>query len=152
MIKKFILLASWMILLFTVADAQINNPVKWLFTAKKVTDKTYELYITANLESNWHIYAQDSNESTGTSFSFSPNPLVKFDGKVKESGKMEKTYDPNVKSVLRYYSNQVDFIQKIKVRSTATTLVKGTVTYIVCNDKKCLPPNEVPFSIKLAGK
>jgi thiol:disulfide interchange protein DsbD len=78
--------------------------------------------------------------------------LVKLNGKVEEKGKLEKTYDPNFKSVLKYYSNHVEFIQKVKIKSSTTTLVKGTLIFMVCNDKKCLPPKEIPFSIKLGGK
>ena len=151
--KKITLLTSLLMLFFAVANAQLENPVKWTYSAKKIAAKTYELHITANLDGNWHIYAQDAGEGPiPTSFAFTPNPLVKLDGKVKESGKMEKSFDPNFNSVLKYYSKQVDFIQKVKLKSTATTLVKGTVTFIVCNDRKCLPPRDIPFSIKIDGK
>ena len=153
MMKKFTILTSILALFFAAANAQLDNPVKWIYTAKKIADKAYELHITANLDGNWHIYAQDAGKGPEpTSFSFEANPLVKLDGKVKESGKLEKTFDPNFHSTLKYYNKQVDFIQKIKLRSTATTLVKGIITFMVCNDKKCLPPKEVPFSIKVEGK
>ena len=135
------------------ASAQMENPVQWSYSAKKIADKTYELHITANLEGKWHIYAQDAGEGpVPTEFSFTTNPLVKMDGKVKEVGKLEKSYDPNFKSVLKYYGSKVDFVQKVKLRSNATTVVAGTVTYMVCNDKKCLPPKDVPFSVKVGGK
>ena len=111
------------------------------------------MHITANLEGKWHIYAQDAGEGpVPTEFSFTTNPLVKMDGKVREVGKLEKSYDPNFKSVLKYYGSKVDFVQKVKLKSNATTVVAGTVTYMVCNDKKCLPPKDVPFSVKVGGK
>ena len=135
------------------ASAQMENPVQWSYSAKKIADKTYELHITANLEGKWHIYAQDAGEGpVPTEFSFTTNPLVKMDGKVREVGKLEKSYDPNFKSVLKYYGSKVDFVQKVKLKSNTTTLVAGTVTYMVCNDKKCLPPKDVPFSVKVGGK
>ena len=153
MIKKITTLLAMLVLFFTAANAQLDNPVKWSYAAKKTGAKTYELHITANIDANWHIYAQDAGEGPEpTSFSFTANPLVKFDGKVKEVGKLEKNYDPNFRSVLKYYGKQVDFVQKISMKSTATTLVKGTLTYMVCNDKKCLPPKEIPFSVKIDGK
>jgi len=153
MIRKFTTLLSIMILFAAAASAQLDNPVKWTYSAKKIADKTYELHISASIDGNWHIYAQDAGEGPEpTSLSFAVNPLVKLDGKVKEVGKLEKSFDANFNSVLKYYSKQVDFVQKIKVKSAATTLVKGSVTYMVCNDKKCLPPKEIPFSIKVEGK
>ncbi len=133
--------------------AQILNPVKWTYTSKKISDKTYELHMTATLDNKWHIYAQDAGEGPEpTVFSFAKNPLVKLDNKVKEVGKLEKQYDPNFKSELKFYGNKVDFVQKVKLKSSVATVVKGTVSYMVCDDKKCLPPKEVPFSIKLTGK
>ncbi|MEO7265393.1 MAG: protein-disulfide reductase DsbD domain-containing protein [Ferruginibacter sp.] len=138
---------------FLSANAQIENPVKWSYTAKKISDKMYELHITATLDNKWHIYSQDAGEGPEpTSFSFDKNPLLKLDGKVIEKGKLEKEYDNNFKSELRFFSNTVDFVQKVKLKSTAATAIKGTITYMTCNDKKCLPPKEVPFTIKLSGK
>ncbi len=151
--KKSLLIGTLFLTIFSAVHAQIESPVKWNYSAKKISDKTYELHITATIDGNWHMYAQDAGEGPEpTSINFTANPLVKLDGKVKESGKLEKSYDPNFKSVLKFYSNSVDFIQKVKLKSSASTLVKGTVSYMVCNDKKCLPPKEIPFSIKLAGK
>lgn len=153
MIKKFTSILTLLLLVVTVASAQLDNPVKWVYSAKKIADKTYELHMSASIDGNWHIYAQDAGEGPEpTSFSFTKNPLVKLDGKVKEVGKLEKSYDPNFKSTLKYYGKQVDFIQKVKLKSNANTLVNGSVTYMVCNDKKCLPPKEIPFSIKIDGK
>lgn len=137
----------------STAFAQIENPVKWTYTSKKIADKTYELHMTATLDGKWHIYAQNAGEGPEpTVFSFAKNPLVKLDDKVKEVGKLEKMYDPNFKSELKFYSSKVDFVQKVKVKSAAATVVKGTVSYMVCNDRKCLPPKEIPFSIKVGGK
>lgn len=136
------------------ADAQIHNPVFWSYTAKKTADKTYELHITASVNASWRLYGQGSGiefEPT-TSFAFIKNPLVSFDGYVKEIGKPEKYYDKNVKAELKYYTQKVDFVQKIKVRSLISTVVKGTVKYVVCNDRSCLPPKDLPFTIDIGGK
>ena len=136
------------------ADAQINDPVIWSYTAKKTADKTYELHITASINANWHLYGQGAGtglEPT-TIFTFTKNPLLSFDDNVKEVGKMEKYYDKNFKSELRYYTNKVDFIQKIKIKTAVTTVVKATVNYVVCNDRSCLPPKNVPFTINISGK
>ncbi|MBS1741847.1 MAG: hypothetical protein JST81_02325 [Bacteroidetes bacterium] len=151
--KKSGLLTGLLLFIAFAGFAQITDPVKWSYTAKKTGDKTYELHITATLDNKWHIYAQDAGEGPEpTSFKFSTNPLVKLDGTVKEEGKLEKSFDANFNSTLKFYANKVDFIQKIKLKSNATTVVKGAVTYMTCDDKKCLPPKEVPFSIKIDGK
>ena len=150
---KKTLLILFVIITAAGAKAQMSNPVKWTYTAKKLSDKLYEIHMTASLDNKWHIYAQEAGEGPEpTSFTFTQNPLVKLDGKVKEVGTLEKVYDPNFKSTLKFYANKVDFVQKVKLKSTVTTLLKGKVSYMVCDDKKCLPPKEVPFSVSLPGK
>jgi len=143
-----------LLLLAFYAEAQINNPVIWSYTAKRTADKTYELHITASINMGWHLYGQGSGRELEptTTFNFTKNPLLSFDGNVNELGKPEKYYDKNYKAELRYYTNTVDFVQKIKVRSAIATVVKGTVNYVVCNDRSCLPPKDVPFAINIAGK
>ena len=150
---KKIFFAIVMLMFIGVADAQINNPVLWTYSAKKIADKTYELHITASIGNNWHLYAQDAGEGpVPTQITFTANPLIKLDGKIKEVGKMEKSFDKNFNSTLKFYANKVDFVQKIKVKSAIATFVKGSVNFMVCNDKQCLPPKDVPFSIKVGGK
>lgn len=140
---------------FTIAvQAQIENPVKWTYSAKKISADTYELHMTATVGKGWHVYAQDLPEGgvVPTSFSFDKNPLIKTEGKVTEVGKQEKNYDKNFKMVLKYYSNKVDFVQKIKLKTAISTVAKGKLTYMVCNDEKCLPPKDVSFAIKINPK
>lgn len=150
---KKIYLAFLSFFLLTSAFAQIENPVKWSYTAKKISDKVFDVYVTATLENKWHIYAQDAGEGPEpTSLSFGKNPLLKFDGKVKEEGKLEKEYDKNFNSTLKFYSNKVSFVQRVKLKSAVATVIKGSVNYMVCNDRKCLPPKEIPFIVKITGK
>ncbi|RYY71903.1 MAG: sugar transporter [Chitinophagaceae bacterium] len=153
MMKKITLSLITILIASAAAFAQIENPVKWSYSAKKISDKVYEVYMTATLDPKWHIYAQDAGEEAqSTSISFSKNPLISLEGKVKEQGTLIKEYDKNIGSVLKFYANKITFVQKVKLRSNVATVLKGSVAYIVCNDRKCLPPKDVPFSIKLEGK
>lgn len=150
--KKIVL--GLVLMMFAIAvNAQINNPVMWTYSAKKIADKTYELHLTAAIGDNWHMYSQDPGEGPEpTVIRFTTNPLLQFDGKVKEIGKLEKSYDKNFNSVLKYYAKKVDFVQKVKIKSSSIlTVVKGTVSFMVCNDRQCLPPRDIPFSINVGG-
>ena len=140
--------------IFASAFAQMENPVKWTYSAKKIKGDVYELHMTATLEPKWHIYSQDikGDGPVPTSFVFDKNPLVKPDGKVLEIGKQEKDYDKNFAMTLKYYGNKVDFVQKVKLKASVATIAKGKITYMVCNDKKCLPPKDIPFAIKIDPK
>lgn len=151
--KKVVLVSLAMVMLSGAAIAQIINPVQWDYSSKKIADKTYELHITATLGDKWHIYAQDAGEGpVPTTVVYASNPLVKLNGKTKEVGKLEKAFDKNFNSTLKFYSKKVDFVQIVNMKSPVATMVKGTITYMVCDDKKCLPPKDVPFSISIGGK
>ena len=151
---KKLILAVLPFFFFATAFVQMENPVKWTYTAKKIKGDVYELHMTATLEPKWHIYSQDisGDGPVPTSFAFDKNPLVKPDGKVAEMGKQEKEYDKNFGMTLKYYGNKVVFVQKVKLKAAVATIAKGKITYMVCNDKKCLPPKDVPFAIKIDPK
>ena len=75
-----------------------------------------------------------------------------MDGKTREVGQLEKQFDKNFNSTLKFYSNTVSFVQRVKTKSAVATVLKGAVNYMVCNDRKCLPPRSVDFTVKLAAK
>lgn len=135
--------------LFTVcgAFAQIVKPVTWAYAAKKTSKTEAILYIKAKIDDNWHIYSQNMKDGgpVRTSFKFTPSKDFSLVGKTLEPKaitKYEETFGMNVS----YFENQAIFQQKIKLNKAATT-VKGKLEFMVCNDKECLPPDEVSFSI-----
>lgn len=131
------------------ANAQ-PDPVSWKFSAKKVSDKVYDVYMTANLQPGWHIYSQTQAKDAialPTEFNFTSNPLMVFSGKVKEEGKMEKFYDKILKSSANQYSKTVTFVQRVTLKANVKTTLAGIVEYQTCDDKKCLPPKKVPFKV-----
>ena len=135
-----------------MAYAQVLSPVQWSFTSKKTGDKTYEIHLTANIQSGWHLYSQTQPAdaiSIPTEVLFTANPLVRLDGKAKEIGKMEVYKDKRLGISANQYSNQVDFVQKIKLKVKAKTNISGTVEYQTCDDKKCLPPKKMTFNLAL---
>ncbi len=148
--KKFIFLST-IILSAIVGKAQLN-PVSWTFTAKKVADKTYEVHMKATIQSGWHLYSQTQPEDAivnPTTFTLNNNPLLIVDGKTKETGTIEKFHDAKLNISANQYSNTVDFVQKIKLKAKAKTNFSGNVEYQTCDDKKCLPPKTVNFSIAI---
>jgi len=64
-----------------------------------------------------------------------PTPLTKF----------ESSFNMDVS----YFEKTVTFQQKIKLKTPNETVVKGQLEYMTCNDRKCLPPDDVTFSITI---
>src|SRR5687767_7740865 len=134
------------------ASAQMANPVSWTFASKKVGDNTYEVQMIATIQNGWHLYSQTQPKDAiaiPTSFNFNKNPLVELDGKVKENGKLEKFTDNELGVSANQYSKQVVFSQKVKLKGKAKTAVTGKVEFQTCDDKKCLPPKTINFSVNI---
>ena len=150
--KKFSLLFFALIIGLTVL-AQSSKQVKWVFSSKKIADKTYEVHMTATITGNFHMYAQNVGVEgpLPTAFVFTKNPLLQLDGKVKEMGKLVKKYESVWSGDVSYYEKSVNFVQTVKVRGAAKTNLSGKVEFMVCDDSRCLPPSEVPFSVNIGG-
>jgi Disulphide bond corrector protein DsbC len=146
--KRLVFLS--LVALGTVAAKAQLNPVNWSFTSKKIADKTYEIHLTATMQSGWHLYSQVQPEDAiaiPTGFKINNNPLMSLEGKIKEVGKMEKFHDAKLEVSANQYADKVDFVQVVKLKANVKTNLTGSVEYQTCDDKKCLPPKTVNFSI-----
>src|SRR5690606_23752024 len=58
--KQFI---AFLIFIFSLSGfSQILDPVKWSTTVEKISDNEYDLVITADIEKDWHLYSQYTDE------------------------------------------------------------------------------------------
>ncbi len=148
---KRIIAISFLLLFSNILLAQIQNPVEWTATSKKIADKTYEVHITATIDHGWHIYSQTTPDGgpIPTSITFTKNPLVIVEGKAKEVGKLEKHHEPLFGVDVKQFSNTVDFVQLVKLKAPVKTSMNVAVEFMVCNDKQCLPPSTRKFSVTL---
>ncbi|HEY1202714.1 MAG TPA: protein-disulfide reductase DsbD domain-containing protein [Niastella sp.] len=149
---KVTLLSLLVTLISAVTMAQSSKEVKWAFSSKKIADKTYEVQITATVNGGWHIYSQNVGVDgpIPTAFTFTKNPLVVLEGTPNEVGKVISKNEEVWGGVVKYYENKVVFVQKVKIKGGKTNLA-GKVEYMVCNEEKCLPPAETPFTIAIGG-
>lgn len=147
---------SWWISLLAVGawmntQAQIKNPVKWEFSALKKDATTYELIATAFIDAGWHIYTTDHKSDIGvaTKVNFGKHPLVTPASKMRIVGKIVSLKDPSTGELVRFYENKVSFVQPVKLKSPVKTQVSGSVEYMTCDDRQCLPPASKTFSLSL---
>jgi DsbC/DsbD-like thiol-disulfide interchange protein len=133
------------------AFSQVKNPVKWTFASKKIDQVSYEISLTATLEPGWHVYSQTTPDGgpSATVISFTQNPLIVLDGPVKEVGKLEQKYEELFGVDVKQFSGKVVFVQTVKLKAKAKTAVNGTVEFLSCNNKECLPPSSQKFSVSL---
>ena len=148
---KIVLLFATAWITTTSANAQSSKQVQWNYTVKKIADKSYEIHLNATIMGDYHIYAQDAGGEgpEPTAFTFTPNPLISLNGKVKESGKLISKYESAWKHDVKYYEGTVDFVQNVKLKANAKTSFSGNVEFMLCNDKQCLPPSKVDIKVNI---
>lgn len=154
MIKRF--LGAFTLMMVTgviLAQDGSARMVKWDFSSKKINDKTYEVRFTATIDGNFHMYAQNLgiDGPVPTTFTFAKNPLVILNGKPKEVGKIIRKHEEVWGGDVSFFEKKVDFVQTVQLKSKVKTNIGGTVEFMVCDDKKCLPPSEVNFKVAIGG-
>lgn len=136
-----------------ISMAQSDKMVQWKYEVKKIADKTYEVHMTANINGNFHMYAQKVGVEgpLPTTFSFSKNPLITLQGDVKEVGKLIKKHETVWEGNVNYYEKSVDFVQVVKLKANVKTNLAGKVEFMVCDESKCLPPGDVEIKVNIGG-
>ncbi len=132
--------------------AQFESHAHWNLKTKTISDDEVELQFTATLDNGWHIYSQhtDPNGPIGISFQFDNSKDYKRLSNVKEP-KAHEEFDDMFKCTVRSFDKSVTFRQRIKVLTDKDFKVTGTMSYQLCNDGSCIPPDDEPFSFNVKG-
>lgn len=147
---KHLLLLFSLLMSVNLASAQSAKKVQWTYSSKKIADKTYEVYMTANINDHWHLYSQGANGDNGvaaTVIHFAKNPLLILNGKPREVGKMIRKKEEALGMVLNYYEKTVSFVQVVKLKADVKTEVAGQVEFTVCGESVCLPTSQLDFKV-----
>ncbi len=139
------------LLLTTSSFGQIYDPVDWVTSVEKTNDSTYTLIATATIEDGWHLYSQDVPDGgpIATEFSYKESEDYDLFGEtIEEEG--NTIQDPVFEMEITYFEDEVDFRQQIRYNG-APIKVTGEVTFMVCDDERCLAPNTEVLIFKLPG-
>lgn len=108
------------------------------------------IQISAKIENGWHLYALDLDPNIGpvpTQIVLEKNKLANEVHPFEVTTIAKKSYDANFGAEVSYYEQEFYANNRILVKKPTT--VKGELTYMLCDDKRCLPPQTVPFEIKV---
>lgn len=141
--------------IFDQEESGIQNPVTWKAAVEKKSDSIYELVFTALLEPGWHLYSQEEVEAGGplpTEFSFdSESENYELVGETIEPDGVA-LFDPVFEMDIKYFEDEVEFVQTIKVEPGKKPTVEASVFFMVCDEEQCLAPETVPFTLSLASE
>ena len=138
--------------------SQIYDPVDWSFSKQKISENTYELTFVADIEQGWAIYSNDIyNNDIDCDVEICPLPVsFEFDkdndlesyyliGDIKEVDENKSvSQDPIFLMEVTKFTKKATFKQVIELKAENVN-VSGYLTFMVCDDTKCLPPTDVEF-------
>lgn len=129
-----------------------QSPVKWDFKSVKVNDSVAELQIHATIQPEWHLYAQKKGEGQiemPLVFNFTASPQYERLGKVVEPTP-QSDYDDILDAHSNFYTKQVTFKQRVKVKDSKPFTIKGKLEGQACIEGRCTPV-EQKFSFDIKG-
>ena len=152
--QRIISRLSLFIVLFISVSAIFaqESPVKWNFKSVKVNDSVAELQFTAAIQSEWHLYAQKKGEGQiemPLVFNFTASPQYERIGKVIEPTPLSD-YDDILDAHSNFYTKQVTFKQRVKVKDSEPFAIKGKLEGQACREGRCTPV-EQKFSFDIKG-
>lgn len=149
--KNFIKFAFFGLFMASILSlsAQID-PAHWSYKVKELPNNEVELQFVLKLDNGWHIYSQksDPNGPIPSEFTFTEDKNYKRVGGVVEP-KPHEEMDDIFKCVVRSFSGNVTFRQKIKRNTDQPFVVKGSMYYQLCNDGSCIAPDDKPFTFNV---
>lgn len=127
------------------------GPARWAFSAESGTDGLVQVVLKATLEPGWHLYALQLPREDG------PLPTVirltpgeGHTGLLEVSGpEPVEEMDPNFAMLVRHHSGEPVFRASTKRAGDGAFKLSGEVEYMLCNDRTCLPPVSVPFTVEV---
>jgi hypothetical protein len=140
-------LLSTALLLLIYSNLYCQNHVKWTFEYDNISQA---IVAYGRIDSTWHTYSIHNKNSSGpvpTTLTIEKRKGYKISGKAEEKSIPKKVFDPNFDSDL--YIIDIIYIAQVPIKIKKEAIVSGKVTYMVCDDVKCFPPIDVPFTIKV---
>ena len=141
-----------LILTYTNGFSQILTPVTWKHTVTKAANNTFKITFTGTIEPTWYVSAQVQPPKAiaqPLQLSFNKNPSVALVGKPREIGKMIKAVDRTTGIEDYHYSTRIEVVQLVKLNTNKKVTLSGVLTFQTCNNERCLPPEDVEFSLAL---
>ena len=130
-----------------MAQAQIQEPVKFKSELKTLAAGEAEIVFTATIDKGWHVYSTDLGDGGPISATFNVEKIsgATVVGKLQPKGKEIASYDKLFEMNVRYFESTAQFVQKLKLTG-GDYKIEGFLEYGACNDENCLPPTQVEFN------
>lgn len=143
------------------AFGQIYEPVTWTYSKQQISESKYELIFEADIEEGWAIYSNDiKNNGVDCDIEICPLPVsflfdesngfVLVDNLIEDKENKKTSFDPIFQMEVTKFSKKAIFRQVIELIND-NVIVSGYLTFMTCDDTKCLPPTDVDFKFSFGN-
>jgi thiol:disulfide interchange protein DsbD len=150
--QKFIVAIVLILGSFHFGISQVLTPVKWSFSYEAIDENHVNLIYTAEIDKGWTVYSVFTEEGgpVPTSIEYEELNGAEVIGKAVETGKIKEGFDKlfEVDVIKVYGPDPYQIKQKIKLLDGAGK-ISGYLTYMCCDDSKCLPPTDEDFAFNI---
>ncbi len=132
---------NFLIILFLILSflGFSQDPITFETKVKKISENTFELVTTANIQNKWRLYSQNlsSGGAIPTEFIFDDKlQSIKLIGDTEESQSITK-FDPIFQIEQSYFENQSTFTQLIETNKIIDN-ISAVIAYQACDDIVCV--------------
>jgi len=141
------------VLLYMAAIVAVaQNPVTFSVKQNQVSPTEVDVIFTGKIQPGWHVYSTGMPDGgpTSATINMEKSDGVEKMGALKAQGNEINKYDELFGMKVRYFENNVSFVQKYKITGK-TYNIKGYLEYGACNDQMCMPPTTVDFDYSGKG-
>lgn len=150
--KRQIFITVLLTLLSVAAGAQMQDPVHFSVSQKKVAADVVEVIFSGKIDAGWHVYSTGLPDGGPISATITTEKAegAKAEGTAGHRGNEINMFDNMFGMNLRFFEDSVTFYQRYKITGK-TYHIKGYLEYGSCNDEMCMPPVQVDFDFKGEG-
>lgn len=131
----------------------ILQPVTWSAALKQTGENRYTAVFSAVIDEGWYVYSKD-NSGDGpipTTLGFDEQPGASLIGTLRESGSHRMDiFDAIFDMQVVKYKLDLSFEQDFTVTDPSALQI-GYLEFMTCDDRRCLPPQIVDFTIDFAS-
>ena len=132
------------------AQSDLDVPVDWHVYVERISNESYQMNFDADIKDGWMIYSSQSPDGgpIPTSVLLSTSDSADFESDLTEPVSPIVEFEPLFDQEVWKFKEKAKFLTTLESRDE-NTVVKGTITYMACNGRQCMPPTDVPFVVVL---
>ena len=126
------------------ATGQDTLPVRFSYLPERVSDQEVLVHIKAKIQPGVQLYAlkKADDDALFSTVNFDSTLVAKLVGTIQEKGKAISGKDSVIHADVVYFTDSVEWLQRVQVAATDSLMLKGNISYFYKSGNEYLPGEE----------